>query len=153
MTILLTNKNEVIIVLICEARNKFLMFMVRSVPCNTEHQFYCDPEIYHCNTDSTDDTSKEQTVFSLPSKDFGAYAASFPTDLFGEPFVDSKPSWKSDEQVGGGRQLRKGNVDSPQVVKFWDIYKSYPKYLKNVEKRKKKKSRKGRAAALRNSCE
>lgn len=129
------------------------MSLVRSVSCNTEHQFYCDPEIYHWHTDSTDENSKEPAVFSLPSKDFGAYAASFPTDQFGEYFIREQMSWHSDEHSTGGRQLQKGNVDSPQVLKFWDIYKSYPKYLKNVEKRKKKKSRRCRTPALQKSCE
>lgn len=112
--------------------------------------FYIDPEIYHCNANFSQSVISEAKIFSFPTKDKGAYAASLPLDgaisnMSGSLSVG--PSWVDSEDLSKPisqkqRPVVTSTVSSEQVAKFWEIYQAYPKYLKNVQKRQKRKNKK-----------
>lgn len=113
--------------------------MIKSFSQNNTCNFYCDPEIYTA-TDS-DDASKEQNVYSFPSGDFGAYAASFPTEICMGSVMGNLSTWISEDS--GIRSMIKNarSLESSPILTFWERYQAYPKYLKNVDKRKKKREK------------
>ena len=115
------------------------------------NRFYDDPEIYHPFSSFDQNPMSNSKILSFPTKDSGAFAASFPT----ENLVDFNPlslvvSWMSSGEdiaaltgsVETKRPIITGTVSSPQVSMFWELYQAYPKYLKNVQKRQKRRNRK-----------
>jgi hypothetical protein len=72
------------------------------------------------------------------------YSASFPGEWVSNEAVSFGSVVEEEEKSrvrysNGGKD---SGIASPQIEKFWGLYREYPRYLKNVEKRKKRKAKK-----------
>ena len=114
--------------------------------------FYVDPEIFEYEHNGSQSMQSNPKILSFPTKDSGAFAASFPSEYlfdsynpfsFGASFM----SCSCDENIKINENENKKKtiietVVSPQITKFWELYQKYPKYLKNVQKRQKRRNKK-----------
>jgi hypothetical protein len=110
------------------------------------HYFYFDPEVTNSPL-AANSAPVASEIQTYPTPRFEAYAVSMPSHSYEGPSpVYQKLSFEH-ESFGSLDDYKAairtgGNVATPEVAAFWQMYRAYPKYLKSIERRKKRKSKK-----------